>query len=180
MGASVAVGGVVAVTTVAGSERTVQDEIHTAVVRPRSTANLEKSSSTPARRYWTCCASGRVCPAPRRPATTVRAVLHGAGRRSADQLLPDSGGHARGCPDHHHRGLAVRAADSILCNKRSSMRTPSSAATAPPAKSCPASVVSPKGTRFARGNTRVDERQHLSLRCLPNIVKAVATVARDR
>lgn len=33
MGASVAVGGVVAVTTVAGSERTVQDEIHTAVVR---------------------------------------------------------------------------------------------------------------------------------------------------
>ncbi|ETW25494.1 (2Fe-2S)-binding protein [Mycobacterium gastri] len=31
--ASVAVGGVVAVTTVAGSERTVQDEVHTAVVR---------------------------------------------------------------------------------------------------------------------------------------------------
>ncbi|VBA34373.1 Putative xanthine dehydrogenase YagT iron-sulfur-binding subunit [Mycobacterium attenuatum] len=33
MGASVALGGAVAVTSLAGSERTVQDEIHTAVVR---------------------------------------------------------------------------------------------------------------------------------------------------
>ena len=96
------------------------------------------------------------------------------------ELVPDAGGDARRRRDHHHRGARAQRPACTRCSRRSSTRTPSSAATARPGRSCPASAAS----RRATPDRPAEIREWMSgniCRCgaYTNIVTAVANAARS-
>ena len=105
--------------------------------------------------------------------------VHDSGERAAGQLVPDAGGDARRRGDHHDRRPRSATAGCTRCNRRSSTRTRSSAATARQGRSCRASAVS----RRATPDRPAEIREWMSgniCRCgaYTNIVTAVANAAR--
>ena len=107
--------------------------------------------------------------------------VHDPARRQAGQLLPDSCGDARRRRDRHHRGTWPTTACCTRCNRRSSMRTRSSAAIAPSGQ-----IMSGVGC-IAEGHTGspAEIREWMSgniCRCgaYTNIVGAIADTAPGR
>ena len=93
--------------------------------------------------------------------------LHGAGRRQADQLVPDAGGDARTAPRSPPSRAWPSEAACTRCSRRSSSTTRSSAATARPGQICSAvGLIERRPRQDARRDPRADERQPLPLRRL--------------
>ena len=100
--------------------------------------------------------------------------LHGAGRRAADQFLPDAGGDEGRRRGHDDRRAGRQTARCIRCSRPSSTTTPSSAATARRARSARPSGLIAEG----KAKTADEIRELMSgniCRCgaYPNIVAAI-------
>ena len=106
--------------------------------------------------------------------------LHRAYRRAARAVLPDPRGALPGQGDHHDRGAGRAATICTRCRPRSCTTTDSSAATARPARSCPAAALIKEGHTGSDAEIREWMSGNIC-RCgaYPNIVAAIRDAARE-